>query len=781
MVKKLLKNNYKRQMNGNIINGARDIINGDSITNITYVTKFELYQNPEDYTKITDDSNYSEFYKKYISKFEKLNNYAFSILVPLHNKIDETDNYILFGKRIIDWIFGLDIFPNSELSSFYNLLKKEFGFKEESLICKRWNANLLYFNGNQKETIDNYNSLLDSAETLDSPSWFIDDICIDGRNILHKYEYSLNKFSFGDKYQQHLDANDHKLSYPDVDRIKADIFDDLLKNVFDNKNKFKYTEIYGIGLEKYFNQIQDLIFLTIFYGSITHLELIRKIISNVMYIYADTFEYEDFYEMCLKMLYLSGDYKKFEKLYNKIILKFSFVNSEKFINDIINSNNSLFEFNKQDADVFLLKQYGYYLSDKYFDNYLNATLDICKNDEYPTDLVTCSLRAISKNINRITNISGLLDILMKIAKNRKIVFFNEICKILDQIHIEMLNKKQFKSYVKILDLLIKDKKNIGFDLSGIIVAVKKRNVKIKKYDKYLNEKDSNENITYNIAIKKDELEAIKSIISIYKTRHERQEENPHTIAFYGAEYNIGTDSFNKDIYPSLRNVIVDDYIPLSECILLSKNETCWEKIKHLKILTRIANVESDEKVLSKINEIVSDNRLLMINKSEFGLNPKINKSLNELEINKKMIEIVLDKSNCRKVLFDYINRLSNNEECIEEVLDCINILGDIDIKLFSDSSDFLYIIFNITYQKNDIDIKNASVIMSRLFYNSEYDEHIIKLLEQKAPDISIGELKGYYQLINKCNAKQKDKYKTVIDLLKKHRNHFIKNLSNEYL
>lgn len=279
------KRNIRNKIKNATYENVDKIIYGDENS----VTINYYFNNQQDYEKISEkNDDYMEFYEKYIKKFEELDNYSYHIIFPKFEdkKYDFISDYLIFGKKIIEWVFGVGVFPNKSLHSFYLKLQKEFKFSDDALICKRWKANLLYFDGNLKAASEEYEKLYDYAiSKSDEPSWYLDDICIDGRNIFHQYEGTINKFTFDNKFQTHLSTNKHKLTYPDVDRIKAEIFDDLAKNVFNNKNKSKHTVIYGIGLEKYFNQIQHLIYLTIFYGSITHLQLIRKIISNVMYIY----------------------------------------------------------------------------------------------------------------------------------------------------------------------------------------------------------------------------------------------------------------------------------------------------------------------------------------------------------------------------------------------------------------------------------------------------------------------------------------------------------------
>ena len=108
-------------------------------------------------------------------------------------------------------------FPDKELIEFYHNLKLEFDLSDDSTICRRWKANFAYFCGDLKKASNEYDKLFDYAVNLnDFPEWYLDDICIDGRNIFQQYENTINKFTFDNKYQRKIDANKHKLSYPDL-------------------------------------------------------------------------------------------------------------------------------------------------------------------------------------------------------------------------------------------------------------------------------------------------------------------------------------------------------------------------------------------------------------------------------------------------------------------------------------------------------------------------------------------------------------------------------------
>ena len=143
-----------------------------------------------------EKEEYSELYKKYINKFKELENYAMSLIYPkyMHKKYEFNSNTLIFGKKIIDWIFGLNGYPSKEIETLYKELQEEFEIKEESILGKRWKANKLYFEGKLEESKDKYIELKNEiTSNRDIPYWLKDDILIDGRNILTKYNSKIKR------------------------------------------------------------------------------------------------------------------------------------------------------------------------------------------------------------------------------------------------------------------------------------------------------------------------------------------------------------------------------------------------------------------------------------------------------------------------------------------------------------------------------------------------------------------------------------------------------------
>ncbi|MBO5477779.1 MAG: hypothetical protein J6A15_08520 [Clostridia bacterium] len=759
-----------------VINGNETSIYNTTVYNINIEKGYEI---------ITNKVNYNVFYKKYLNKFDELENYAYHLVFPNFNKktYEFTSKPLILGKKIVDWIFGLSNFPDKELLEFYNIIKSEFDLSDDSTICKRWEANFAYFSGDLEKATNGYNELFDYAINCnDFPTWYLDDICIDGRNILHQYENSINRFSFKNKYQNKINENKHKLSYPDVDRIKSEIFDNLSKTIFDNKNKSKYTVIYGIGLEECFKQIQQLVYLTVFYGSITHMQLIRELIANIMYMYAITFEDEDFYKTTLKILFLSGEFKKYKSLYNKIKLGYNFVNDEDYINCLIEIRKSLFKFETDKNNIFLYEVYGKYIDDSLFNELTNNIYSIVNiNKDYQINIVSDAFKSIGNNMLRNKRISDLLNILKLYFEKSYSRFYIDFGKIINEIKVEELSQTDFEIYQYIIDSLIKNKNHINYDISNCIIKIKQRNPKIEKYNELFENKGTTENILYNIEIDNNELEAIKNIVNIFKERHLEREKNPGVFKEYWNDYNIGVSIFEPEKYnDKVQDFILKEYLPLAKEIITSKNEVLYEKIRHIKLLAHLVMVEENEEILNDICLTIHNSLEISSQDNFWGFGNMRYKNKNDLIINVMMCDVIMDKITFDEALNNYIEMIINSTENIEEVLRCVEIINNY-LKIKSiPIIEKQFILFNICYNVDDVDTRNKTIIMSDIFMDVDiYQEKILKILEKRVQNIDFEEFKGYLNLITKFD--DKSIFNNIIKELKNNRNYYIKYFSNKYL
>lgn len=106
------RSSHKLKQNNSTMIAGKDIVNGDKVV---YVTNNYYSTDEELYSKVTNKNDYAESYKKYINNFQELNNYAIDSFFPcaLSKKYEFSSDKLVFGKKIIDWVFGKEQFPKS--------------------------------------------------------------------------------------------------------------------------------------------------------------------------------------------------------------------------------------------------------------------------------------------------------------------------------------------------------------------------------------------------------------------------------------------------------------------------------------------------------------------------------------------------------------------------------------------------------------------------------------------------------------------------------------------
>lgn len=758
----------------NKIDGANGkMINGDNTETITYNT-YNIF-----YPEVTTKNEYSEFYYKYVNKFEELEGYLFSNLFWSYKK--EKYNFksvsLQFGKAIIDWVIGKKDFPIQLLEQFQNELKSEFDINEDEVIEKRWVAMLEYFRGNIKSSITIYQELLikiKSGEQIES--YFKDDVLIDGRNINIQYNDKNNKYKLKDEFQEEINKNRHILANPIYDRIKTNIYEAAHKNSFGYKHKSKHTIIYSNGLENICNEIQKLIYVTIFYGSITHLKLSRELLSDILYLYADALEDEDLYLSSLRMLLLSNNTKKFEQLFNSLKCKTPKTYSNEFINSLLNQRNTVIKFYIDNYNCFLYKLFGKYLLDEEYlelENMMLSEIEI--NDKININNIYNILKALKTNVSRIANKEKLFQIFLSYFENEYSRFYMEISEIINIIEIELLDKNEKELFEKILDKLVAKRKEYSLNIIDAMVNYKKI-TKSNKYDEIIYENAHNI-IVDNIIEEKNNYDTVKKIIDIMEERENEREKNPVLFTGYANEYTIGRNSFSKENYTrNLEELILTRYIPLATRILNSKNQTIYEKIRHIKMLSNLLIENNTEKYRNIILGIVDKINFESVYDDEFR-----NRTIEDLNNNKKMLEFLLGIISQEKMINTFCEAIFNNEDNILEVLKCFNCINEkIELK-DTNLENQLYFTFLYAYNKDyDIDVKCRSYSILKILLKSKYKINMIELINNNANVCTFEEAREIIKVL--LYEKIENQYiKEIKEKLLKNNNYNIRRITNRYL
>lgn len=721
-------------------------------------------------------NDFSKYYKQYIDIFKELNLYLYYSLFPEYNydkkKYDFISDNLAFGKKLLDWIIGDDKFPKKELERFYDNLKNNTINKDIHIFEMRWEAMEEYFTGNISKAQNIYDSILKDINNVDDivDIYLKDDILIDSRNI----NYQLKDIKKGDEIQNIISSQKYMLANPAFDRIENRIYSIVHRNIFNIKNKNKYTVIYGLGLAEVLNKIQDLAFLTIVYGSITFLNKVRGILAKVFYLYADALNYEKLYMLSLKFYALNNDSKKFKKLFDVLKVNINSLYDKDFINLMINQKEYVLEYNKDNYIYGIFKVYGRYMDEKKFENYENIILNGLEKNltsctDYPTALLLFD--SINNNMWRIHNIEKLLNIILQYLDKKYTDFYKPISNVLNSIDVNNLKDEEYGLLKNVINKVL-DINDSMLNIGLLMINCKIHDSKSTEYDKYIFNNQSNE-LLYYIISGENVYKSTEMIINIEKERF--NESRKGMMIGYSQEYTLGENIFEKSNFTDEMKKLIDtNYLPLCNNVLSSESQTITNKIKFLKTLAYLLleNFNDYNTIVSKTISNLNYN-----SKSFEEFNPK---NEMDLKINEYMVKFLLNQIDSNQLIDCYISIILINEKNILEALKCFEILKD-KLVITEIKNDELYSIFEYCYNKNDdIEVKSKSYSILRLLLRTNNKDKAIKLLESNSQKCSFEEAYSIIRILKFENIEEIYK-ESIKNSLLKNPNYYVRIITDKNL
>lgn len=749
------------------------------INEITDVKKERIVEEKEkdviEVLNIHKDSQWSSIqYEEYLRKFEGLNDYIYCKDFTNFFKKDFIFDDIIsnFGKELLEWLMGRKKFPLANLNGFYEELKKIYNINDDDVLARRWEALYKYFEGNIKEAHKIYLELL-NMKSDNIENWLRDDILVDGRNITIQLERIERKYSINNVFQMEIKKNHRKIVYPNIDRVRSNLYENVLKNIFNYQNKSKYTQIYGVGLEYILNSIQELAYISILFGSITHFRLVRNLLAEVLSIYANCYEDTIFYKNCLKQMILSGKFKEFKKMYNRIKLTENFINSNEFINEILSLEKAILPMDINNYYIFIFDVYGRYLDDKAylkFEKHVLKIINIGKTCDF--DEVHRAWESIPNNTERFVKKENLFNIILKYLNKNYSGFFRNFSSILNKIKFLELDEKEKKFFINIVNK-VKDINDI--EVFQAMIELKKY-TKTNNFNNILLKENSFENFWYNIE-KKNNTKTLKYIVTQIKSETEQREKNPAIHFFNARNYLIGWENFTKRKYnEEIRAIVLNDILPLSRMILMSKNQYVNEKINMLKCLTYITLVEKDNNILEEIKNIIKNVEIESASKDFYDSKSKV-----DLNINIEMVRYALKEKTLNNILNYFMVQGICNQNALYEIIDCISIIFRNKKKISNNDLNIIYSIYCLSIQLEDIELVNETIKLSHVFIGTEHFDDTIQILNDFLNDNNFEKDYAIVNLIYCLNKRNKEKFKDIIAKLSKSNNYNIRYIVNKYL
>ena len=251
--------------------------------------------------------------KNDIAQFE----YAFDFLsdfLGIRRLKDENDEHAKesFGYKLLNWIVNGDYqLKDEELATF---IEESAGlFSGADWLYKRWDAIKYFHFGEIDKALDAEVSALQCAKAAKEPSWIINNILIDCRNLEVDIANRNRTLTFG-KHQEELSGQKYLVCLPVLDRYLNEIYEQIDRDEFRIKTATPNTELFGTGISMALKSFTNYVFSAAIYGSNTHLMLARTILSQIMRSYSEITDNSEYAFIALKELLLVGDVNNY-KLY----------------------------------------------------------------------------------------------------------------------------------------------------------------------------------------------------------------------------------------------------------------------------------------------------------------------------------------------------------------------------------------------------------------------------------------------------------------------------------
>ena len=664
--------------------------------------------------------------------FPSLGNYLINFINDKKQpKVEELNDLCM--EKVLDWFVGNRTFPKKEINELYKTYDNSILKIDNNILYVRRDALIKYFTGNLVGAKNNYDSYLDFVINNKTMfEWYKNDYLIDGRNLT-VYANPINRYSENNKYQKIMDDKEIFVTYPSIDRLEKTLLNKTLDSAFTMRYKRRGAQIFGFGAEQVFINIQKIIYISIIYGSITQLNVIRNVFGRVCIEFANTLEYDNLYLKSLKFYALNGNYKEYKNISSNMSQKIKEINSKKFINEILKVRKSIIPYNKDEFDIFVFNQLGRLLDDDIFIKYQNRVFKILKRKR--KNLVIDAIKSLYSNVERITNKYELFEILLKLAKNG---YSRDVQNVLAYVNYKSLSSTDKVKIKEIISIIISSKEYLY--ISGLLIEIKKIE-NTNEYDDILLQEGSVGNELYEI--EKNKEHPIDNLEMIIKNLENKYNDIFKTgiVSRNIIPYDFSSKDFDvKD--SKIDEIIIDRILPLSQNSLSHKRIEYREKIKMLKVLLYIHFYDSKYDIF--IKDILS--KILVSSDSGWPIEEYNEKYIN---IYTNALKFVLDELSLNNLLKKYI-LIGDNEYFIEDISFVISYLSS-KIKIKDECLFLVSILIEKSLTSDKSESVCSAVKLSKVLYNTKYFNNIYNKLITASQNCSFEVASAFITLLLNLN------------------------------
>lgn len=562
----------------NTVDEAEDLDNGKNII----LNEIEKYQ-----MKKSILSKVNNVYSYFIEK----NKFCRKQDPRTYNELEKS--FIYFAQLIL----CEEEFKEHEIDKLVNLIVDSHTEDNRGIIRKRWESIKYCYNDNVEDAIDSLYEAYNSGIECKVAEWIIDDILIDKRN-LESIMHNQKNIIADSEAQKVLTQKENILYYPVLDRLSKDIY----YKIIEEKNKMDistpYTSNIGTGIDKILSTVGEYFILAVYYGSYTHIKLVRKLLQDIFYNYYKIYNVNEWGFEALRYSILN-DNSKFTKdicdRNSNVISVCSVDNIDKLYSSATKVD---LKYYRDKLKIKTFNHLGYYFSDYRYNIIEKEIIDIFNEWLYsikPTVYLGEDIfKAIQANVNRIS-IRKIVEFLIATLNKKYYRFYDNIFKTIRLIPYSKLNEEQVKELLDIIINIVKDKEEkYKYDeLKYCLIYLRKTKIEeCKRLDEIIENHWGEIKDDYYLEVLEKESDHYKSILGYVEEIRDRNLTQGNGL-YYGYVYNP-EDIIGKILKYSKVNILDKQLLQIITDVckesLSNEKQTVSEKVSCIQLLIYLINI-----------------------------------------------------------------------------------------------------------------------------------------------------------------------------------------------
>lgn len=449
--------------------------------------------------------------KSVLKNTDKCRKYFFSLFSDDRKNEENTCELDEWCVQFLPILFEHASIRNFNVAMLLDVLRKFQSEELNNVVEKRWKAIQSYFAGDIEDCIKYIEEALDLAKNNKLSEWIIKDILIDLRNYRIELWEIQNRYPVDDPAQKELNDSKHLLYYPIIDRVREEMYEKCVDEVYKEKTKSADTITLGYNFTQV-SSLSDCFIIAMFNGSLTYLLLLHKQMRELYLLLSCKFSDWDFRKNLLKETVFEGSHKDIDKIYRT----FPDISSNLNANDALEiydyCNNHTQYYKNLESRMRALSAIGYYLSDEDFTEIsteiiseINKWFDM----EEPVVTLGFSIAECLEDIADRLASEDIAQICIKFFEKNYLKWYPEVFRIISRkIQLAKLSEETAVCLINYIMLLI-DENMTTPSYDNVLISFRKQSLELtEKLDKVIAEKQPkfyNDKYKLETTVKNDDM------------------------------------------------------------------------------------------------------------------------------------------------------------------------------------------------------------------------------------------------------------------------------------